>query len=518
MATDNKYDRQLRLWGPHGQKEVNESKICVLGSSALATESLKNLVLPGVGHFTIVDNAVVSARDLGNSFFVTEADIDQPRAAVTLRLLLELNPDVTGDYLAEDPGSVIETNPAYFDSFNLIISTQVPYKYNILLSEICNRTHKKLIIAKSYGLFLYLRQFTTEHPVVESKPADVQMFDLKLHKPFNELVEYVDRIDMNSLDEMAHGHMPYVVILLKAMAKWKTEHNGNLPSNFNEKNQFKTYIKELAKHAGEVNFIEAANLAYLCWAEEIPEEIDQILRNPKCLQASSGSKLFWICAKALSEFVSVHNELPLSGSFPDMTSDTTTYITLQTLYCNKAKQDLDFLLSQVQNIKQAPLSSEDIEYISRFSKNIRTLSVTHLRSLQEEQDSPNIDEINSSLLDENNLLDYYICMQACESFFNSANKYPGDTSDWESDIPKLQEYVDSLVKRYSELGCENLKVSKDLVHEFTRYGASELHTLSAILGGVVSQEAIKLLTCQYTPLNNTFLYSGVNCLGQVIEL
>ena len=43
MATDDKYDRQIRLWGGHGQKALMESKVCILGSSPCATETLKNI-------------------------------------------------------------------------------------------------------------------------------------------------------------------------------------------------------------------------------------------------------------------------------------------------------------------------------------------------------------------------------------------------------------------------------------------------------------------------------------------
>ena len=32
---------------------------------------MKNLVLPGFGHITIVDDKTVEERDLGNDFFVT---------------------------------------------------------------------------------------------------------------------------------------------------------------------------------------------------------------------------------------------------------------------------------------------------------------------------------------------------------------------------------------------------------------------------------------------------------------
>ena len=42
-----------------------------------------------------------------------------------------------------------------------------------------------------------------------------------------------------------------------------------------------------------------------------------------------------------------------------------------------------------------------------------------------------------------------------------------------------------------------------------RYAGAELHTIAAIMGGVASQEAVKLITHQYVPLNNTYLYNGI---------
>ena len=48
MATDNKYDRQLRLWGSGGQKALMEANILLVNAGATGTETLKNLVLPGM--------------------------------------------------------------------------------------------------------------------------------------------------------------------------------------------------------------------------------------------------------------------------------------------------------------------------------------------------------------------------------------------------------------------------------------------------------------------------------------
>ena len=61
-----KYDRQMRLWGAHGQERLENGKICMLGSNCAASETLKNCVLPAVGIFTIIDDVDVTISDLGN--------------------------------------------------------------------------------------------------------------------------------------------------------------------------------------------------------------------------------------------------------------------------------------------------------------------------------------------------------------------------------------------------------------------------------------------------------------------
>lgn len=100
MAASDKYDRQLRLWGQHGQKLLSESRILLLGASGSGSETLKNLILPQIGKFTIVDAGKITERDLGQSFFFSPDDLGQPRAEVMCANLLELNPDdVKGDFV-----------------------------------------------------------------------------------------------------------------------------------------------------------------------------------------------------------------------------------------------------------------------------------------------------------------------------------------------------------------------------------------------------------------------------------
>ena len=75
MASTDKYDRQLRLWGAHGQRLLGNGKCILLGTSSAGTETLKNLVLPGFGNITIVDDKLVEERDLGHDFFVTAENV-----------------------------------------------------------------------------------------------------------------------------------------------------------------------------------------------------------------------------------------------------------------------------------------------------------------------------------------------------------------------------------------------------------------------------------------------------------
>jgi amyloid beta precursor protein binding protein 1 len=63
-----KYDRQLRLWGNHGQDNLENSRICLINASAAGTETLKNMVLPGVGYFTILDENSITEEDLANKY------------------------------------------------------------------------------------------------------------------------------------------------------------------------------------------------------------------------------------------------------------------------------------------------------------------------------------------------------------------------------------------------------------------------------------------------------------------
>merc|ERR1711917_61096 len=64
-----RYDRQLRLWGEHGQSALEKAEILVCGVNTTTCELTKNLILPGVGRVILADADTVTETDLLSNFF-----------------------------------------------------------------------------------------------------------------------------------------------------------------------------------------------------------------------------------------------------------------------------------------------------------------------------------------------------------------------------------------------------------------------------------------------------------------
>jgi amyloid beta precursor protein binding protein 1 len=69
-----------------------------------------------------------------------------------------------------------------------------------------------------------------------------------------------------------------------------------------------------------------------------------------------------------------------------------------------------------------------------------------------------------------------------------------------------------------ELSVSKAEVTRDHAVELARFAGCELHNTSAVIGGVGSQEAVKVITHQYVPINNTLVYNGIAACVGVYEL
>ncbi|XP_022776646.1 NEDD8-activating enzyme E1 regulatory subunit AXR1-like isoform X4 [Durio zibethinus] len=372
-----KYDRQLRIWGEQGQAALETASICLLNCGPTGSETLKNLVLGGVGSITVVDGSKVELGDLGNNFMVDESSLGQSKAKCVCSFLQELNDAVKAKFIEEYPQALIDTNPSFFSQFTLVVATQLVEEFMVKLDRICRQANVMLVFARSYGLTGLVRISVKEHTVIESKP-DHFLDDLRLNNPWPELRGFAEGIDLNVQDPVAHKHIPYVVILVKMADEWTKSHGGALPSTREEKREFKELLKARMVSMDEDNYKEAIDASFKVFAPRgINSDLMRIV-NDNCAEVDSNSSDFWVMAAALKEFIANEGggEAPLEGSIPDMTSSTEHYVNLQKIY--QAKSEADFLVieQRVRNIlKKIGRDPHSIPkaMIKSFCKNARKL-------------------------------------------------------------------------------------------------------------------------------------------------
>jgi amyloid beta precursor protein binding protein 1 len=109
------------LWG-EGQILISHSRILFINCDSLTCEILKNLVLAGTGFIGIVDNKVIDSKDMDN-FFINKSDIGKKRGEICIHNLLELNPDVKGEYFDSDCSEFL--NSIHLPTFDLIVSSNL---------------------------------------------------------------------------------------------------------------------------------------------------------------------------------------------------------------------------------------------------------------------------------------------------------------------------------------------------------------------------------------------------------
>jgi NEDD8-activating enzyme E1 regulatory subunit len=585
IGFNQKYDRQIRIWGEHGQAALQRASVCVFNLGPTGTETLKNLVLPGIGSFTVVDGTTVCPSDAGNNFFlppVSKDDEDPPnRALAAAQALLELNNQVDGAYIAEDPAAFLcDVNAAvsFVRRFSLVIVTQAGVGSSLLqtIADGCEKANVPLLAVRSYGLVGTLRIQVPEMCVLDAL-QDAAPPDLRLDTPFPALEQFVNSVDLPSItDSTAASHVPFVVLLMKALSSFREATGKAHPCTRAEKDNFVAIVKSLRPPVCPdiaENFDEALKYSNLrlCYADasNIPDEIAAILSDPRSdpdgappqkpvfaeplsplpvpIRLSNRSSepeepfsdganalsrpcaadkiqeeiaSFWLHAAGVRAFFASNGgQLPVSGVVPDMTADTKSYVALQCLYAAKAEKDSNEVLHHVSRIaeRRGDHCHFDRSSVRDFCKRLRGIRVIRYRSIKAEcQNAP-----GSSLLEEieangatdaataHSPMSYYVLLRGVDRFHSEHGWYPGHRRGNEEDDLRLLRCCVGSIK--SELGG-TLPSSLwcDEAEEIMRFSHDELHNVASYLGGVAAQEAVKIITRQFVPINNTMVVSFAN--------
>jgi len=526
LDKEKKYDRQLRLWGQAGQSAVENAHICLLNAGPCGTETMKNLVLPGIGKFTIVDGKNVSKRDLGNNFFVDVASVGKSRAEVTAKLLHELNDFVKEAHaIVKNPEDLIKANPDFVKDYTLILATEITQTSLLALGASCFKHNVPLVVVQANGLLGFVRLQVHEHTVIESKP-DFPPVDLRLGAPFPGLQAFADSFVLASLDSGEHSHVPFPVLLIKALADWKQNHNGQVPTDSESRDLFKEAVLQMARK-DEENFTEAYMKAHLAYQESsIPDEVKAVLNDDKAKNLTAKSDKFWFLAHAVSAFVSAEGKgkLPLMGSIPDMHSSTDKFIALQHVYRDQAAQDAKSVRGHLNKALSAaglPLTHVTDEDVALFCKHSLFLRLYRFRPIAAEFGTEGLLFAENLPLMDFQTMQYgdgkwYAAQRAAWRFQAKHGRFPGENvAKPEDDFSDLRTIGNELVK---DLGLDEDALEDEYLKEISRFGNSQIHTTGALLGGMAAQEIIKLLTHQWTPMNNTYVFNGIRSTGAVFEV
>lgn len=407
-----------------------------------------------------------------------------------------------------------------------------------------------LIYTHSIGFYAsFSLQLPSVFPLVETHPDPSSTQDLRLTNPWPELVAAAKKVDnLDTLDDHDHGHVPYLLLLLHFLEKWKANHDGLYPQNYREKTEFREMIRAAARtntpEGGEENFDEAVAAVLKSispWS--LSSGLREIFEMDQCSNLDKNSDRFWIIVSAVKIFYSKHNVLPLPGSLPDMKAQSADYIRLQNIYKSKARLDLAEVVATVRATetrlmdalpptrstnKASSISEKQIETFCKNAAHIKMIKGRDIPLLSDDGDASDeaqktIKTIQNNLGNPESSVPIFIAIHALDSLVtkyqesapSSSPSYLDDDENWNIELSHLY-------KRFAieEDGDESDARSRieSAVKEVRRAGAGELHNTSSLAGGFVAQEALKVITKQYVPLDNTFVFDGVKCHGEMFRL
>ncbi|KIK63910.1 hypothetical protein GYMLUDRAFT_94847 [Collybiopsis luxurians FD-317 M1] len=518
-AKTRRYDRQLRLWAASGQAALESARLLVIPASATATSVMKNLVLPGLGHFTLMDDKKVTGADAGNNFFLDGMkSIGKSRAEEGVQGLLELNDGVEGVADVRDVKEVLKSHREWLKSFDVVIAHNVDSNVLDDLADLLwPGTH--LVVVNSAGFLAEFSIHYQEHQIVESHSETAA--SLRIDKAFPALLDYAMSLSLETMDITDHAHIPYPVILVRALEEWRREREQvsgpssgqGAPSTAAEKKAFKERIRSMMRKFDEENFEEAESQAYKCWTTTgIPSEVKELFTLYPASESSSStfpalvSALFQFAQNNPASPLYTSGLLPLTSTLPDMKSSTDEYVKLQRMYRAQAETEKTVFKQYLSKTQVAV----DEATVDTFLKNAHALKVLKGRPWKATNPGP-AEVLANKLTSQPRETATHLALAAARSL-RVKGVLPALELDSDAtkditmadalDKDRLKDLLTAEVKTFLPPGTALPEEEWDVASgEIARAPSADLPTTAAFLGGLVAQEIIKMITKQYVPIS-----------------
>lgn len=228
-----------------------------------------------------------------------------------------------------------------------------------------------------------------------------------------------------------------------------------------------------------------------------------------------------------------------------MKAQSKDYIQLQNIYKAKARQDIDEVTAAVRRREKenpiaqtAPIDRKEIEAFCKgaaFVKLIRGNPVlTSTSNHGDTSSAPRLASSYQSLKDEDSLLPIYIAFLAHDAMLQDDNQVPPAEHNDETTLKSLQQHTQTIISNFAAAAAATINKDADtdtpqvqadmasrvkpVLEELVRADGAELHNISALTGGMVAQEVIKVVTKQYVPVDNTCVFDGIASKSAVFRV
>lgn len=218
-----------------------------------------------------------------------------------------------------------------------------------------------------------------------------------------------------------------------------------------------------------------------------------------------------------------------------MKAQSADYVQLQNIYKAKARKDLAEVMATVRLLekefsRKSIIDNQEIEAFCKgaaFVKLIKGRPIRNPNELTPASWSDRAKYICQELQDEASLLPVYLSFLAYDYSKDKQNQSEPETeSSNQALIDDADSYIDSLFRSLLQLLDDEddfdpwpIKAQiQTILAELGRAHGAELHNISALTGGMVAQEVIKVITKQYLPIDNVCVFDGIVSKAAVFRL
>jgi adenylyltransferase/sulfurtransferase len=193
---EDRYHRQtlIEWWD---QKRVRDTRILVIGAGALGNEILKLLALIGSGWTVVYDPDKIERSNLSRSVLFREADEGELKAAVAVRRMHEINPDVHAH--AHGDNILAKAGLGVFLWADVVIGAVDNREARVFINSACARTRRTWIDGAIEGLSGIVRAFS---------PHTGACYECTMNSTDRKLLAERRSCALLARDAVRRGHVP----------------------------------------------------------------------------------------------------------------------------------------------------------------------------------------------------------------------------------------------------------------------------------------------------------------------